>query len=49
MLPQFYSSGIFDEPNCSNTELTHSMLIIGYGVYKDRNYWLVKNRFSIYK
>ena len=41
---QFYSSGIFDEPNCSTTELTHAMLVIGYGMYKDKDYWLVKNR-----
>lgn len=43
---QFYEGGVFDEPNCYNepSRLTHSMLIIGYGTYKRKDYWLVKNR-----
>ena len=44
---QFYQGGVFDEPNCYNeaSRLTHSMLIIGYGRYKNKDYWLVKNRY----
>lgn len=40
---QFYSSGIFYEPSCSYTKLTHAMLVVGYGTYKGIDYWLVKN------
>ena len=47
---QFYEGGVFDEPNCYNevSRLTHSMLIIGYGTYKNKDYWLVKNRYMYY-
>ena len=41
---QFYAGGVFDEPNCSTSKLTHSVLIIGYGTLKGKDYWLVKNR-----
>ena len=46
---QFYEGGVFDVPNCYNkpSRLTHSMLIIGYGTYKGKDYWLVKNRYTI--
>lgn len=48
ILFQFYEGGVFDEPNCYNqpSRLTHSMLIIGYGTYKGKDYWLVKNRYA---
>ena len=41
---QFYASGVFDTVHCSSTRLTHSMLVTGYGTYKGKKYWLVKNR-----
>jgi len=40
---QLYSSGIYDEPNCSSTRLDHGVLIAGYGTEGSDNYWLVKN------
>ncbi|XP_003383726.1 PREDICTED: cathepsin L1-like [Amphimedon queenslandica] len=40
---RFYEKGVFDEPNCSTTKLTHAGLIIGYGKKKGKPYWLVKN------
>nr|AJF94917.1 cathepsin L8 [Nephilengys cruentata] len=40
-----YKSGIYYEPNCPNDvdDLTHAVLVIGYGTENDTDYWLVKN------
>eukprot|EP01102_Stenamoeba_stenopodia_P014561 TRINITY_DN484_c0_g1_i1.p1 TRINITY_DN484_c0_g1~~TRINITY_DN484_c0_g1_i1.p1 ORF type:complete len:557 (-),score=116.63 TRINITY_DN484_c0_g1_i1:81-1751(-) len=48
---RFYSSGIYDDPNCQNglDDLDHEVLAIGYGVdANNRPYWLVKNSWSTY-
>ena len=45
LLMQFYSGGVLDIPHCSRTRLSHAMLIIGYGTYKGKDYWLLKNRY----
>ena len=36
---QFYSHGIYDEPDCSPQALDHGVLAVGYGP----GYFLVKN------
>lgn len=44
---QYYSDGIFSDPECKNGlfELDHSVLVVGWGTSDDgRDYWLIKNR-----
>ncbi|XP_003383103.1 PREDICTED: silicatein-like [Amphimedon queenslandica] len=40
---QFYHYGVLNVPNCSRTNLSHAMILIGYGKYGGREYWLLKN------
>jgi len=41
---QFYSSGVYREPECDPGMLDHGVLLIGYGQEKHGGkYWLVKN------
>ncbi|XP_041516228.1 cathepsin J-like [Microtus oregoni] len=44
---KFYSKGIYHEPNCSRFNLSHAVLVVGYGFDGNEtdgnNYWLVKN------
>jgi len=41
---QLYKSGIYYEPQCSQNELDHGVLVVGYGTDASNNaYWLVKN------
>ncbi|OHS93638.1 Cathepsin L1 [Tritrichomonas foetus] len=40
---QLYSSGIYDEPECSKTTLDHGVGLVGYGVENDVKYWIVRN------
>nr|XP_047128154.1 procathepsin L-like [Hydra vulgaris] len=40
-----YKSGVYYEPTCGNAiqNLTHGVLVVGYGTEKGRDFWLVKN------
>ncbi|XP_049763553.1 procathepsin L-like [Schistocerca cancellata] len=41
---QFYSKGVYCEPQCSSESLDHGVLVVGYGTTEDGvQYWLVKN------
>uniref|UniRef100_UPI00358E2A54 procathepsin L-like n=1 Tax=Myxine glutinosa TaxID=7769 RepID=UPI00358E2A54 len=47
---QFYSSGVYFEPNCNSSFLNHAVLAVGYGkVEQEQNghkYWIIKNSWS---
>ncbi|EUB57473.1 Cathepsin L [Echinococcus granulosus] len=40
----FYKKGIYQDNNCSENDLDHAVLVVGYDADKTRQkYWIVKN------
>uniref|UniRef100_A0A8C9Y4D0 Cathepsin 12 n=1 Tax=Sander lucioperca TaxID=283035 RepID=A0A8C9Y4D0_SANLU len=39
----FYSSGIYDEQACNPNNLSHAVLLVGYGSEGGQDYWIIKN------
>ncbi|XP_031747043.1 cathepsin K isoform X4 [Xenopus tropicalis] len=42
---RMYKSGVYYDPYCSTTSLSHVVLIVGYSKENGQYYWLVKNSF----
>ncbi len=40
---QFYQSGVYNESDCSSTQLNHGVLVVGFDATDSQLYYIVKN------
>lgn len=40
---QFYSTGVYFEPNCDPNKINHAVLVVGYGSENGTDFWIIKN------
>lgn len=40
-----YTGGIYDDPACTGTQVSHALLVVGYGTQNDQDFWIARNRF----
>ena len=41
---QMYRSGVYDDPDCTDRGIDHTMLLVGYGTTDEgMAYWILKN------
>ncbi|XP_011180419.1 procathepsin L [Zeugodacus cucurbitae] len=41
-----YMGGIYDDNECNQEEVNHSVVVVGYGTENGRDYWIIKNSYS---
>jgi cathepsin L len=44
---QLYKSGIYDEPQCSSSQLDHGVGCLGWGAEGAKKYWIVRNSWGL--
>lgn len=44
---QFYSSGVFYDPNVNSKAIDHAVLCVGYGQMNGVDFWIIKNSWGV--